>query len=326
VRPSLALFCCMALLPPLFAGRLEAGQRAPAFALKGIDGKEVRYAPGPGDRDSPTLVIVFVDPLQELSRRSMKDLRTLLDDDAEIGAHVRAIAVAGGKLEAETIASFSESVPATGPLRGVLDPDRKAYRLFGVIALPTTFVIDPGGRIRLVLPGHSAAYAVRLAAGIRTAAGMKEKAPVAEKRTPEAKEALRLRRMAAEFVRHGRLAEGREALMKACALVPRDPAPLVLLGELELETEDAEAAESSFSKALALAPKLRSARRGHLEALALAGDPADAAQALRAELRKPPVDPALYYYLGRALERTGDPLGAAAAYRKAFERLRRAAR
>jgi tetratricopeptide (TPR) repeat protein len=313
------------LVAPVFAERLHAGERAPGLRLKGPSGETVRFEPPKeGTTTKGVTVVIFVRPDQEASRSVLREVRTLLEAEKKLAQEVRTIAVASGELTAENVAQLRASLPADGPIAAALDPDRKVRLLYGVIAIPTTFVVGRDGEIASVDPGRSAAYRVRLLASLRRCLGIAvEEEPQG---MPASKRAGRSRNLAESLISKGRLEEAAALLEKARSDAPDDAALLVLLGQVRLLLEQGDAAAGSFRAALKAVPDSRPARAGLAMALSLGEPTEEAEKRLRKEAVRPHSDPDLYYYLGRLLERRGDHQKAAEAYRRAYERLKRTRR
>ena len=68
----------LAILATLtWAGRLEAGARAPGFVLPGLDKQEVRYEPpgkGAASPSAPLVYVIFVLPGQEASALALREM------------------------------------------------------------------------------------------------------------------------------------------------------------------------------------------------------------------------------------------------------------
>ena len=305
--------------------RLEAAERAPGFALPGLLGGEVKFeppaaAPAPTD---PASVLVFIDPAQEQSLTALSDLRDCLGRMESGAARVRSLAIVSGAPDAAAVESLKARLPERGPVTGVLDPQRTAYEAYGVIALPTTFVVDPAGIIAAVLPGRSAGYGQRLEAALRTTLGLPPAREAGPAESAETRKVQRLRKLAAELAAERRYAEAAKLLEEARALLPGDAELAVAHGEALLDVPDAAGAAAAFRRAQEIAPALRAAKAGIAKAAALGDDVETAEKLLREVTRVPGADPGCSYYLGRVLERRAEFQGAAAAYREAFERLRR---
>lgn len=305
--------------------RLEAAERAPGFALPGLLGGEVRFEPpaAAAAAAGSASVLVFLDPAQEQSLAALSDLRDCLGRMDTGAARVRSLAIVPGTPEAAAVESLKARLPERGPVTGVLDPQRTAYEAYGVIAMPTTFVVDPAGIIASVLPGRSAGYGQRLEAALRAALGLAPALDPAASESPEARKVQRLRKLAAELTAERRYAEAAKLLEEARALKPEDADLAVAHGEALLDVPDAAGAAAAFRRAQEITPGLRAAKAGIAKAAALGDDLETAEKLLREVTKVPGADPGCSYYLGRVLERRAEFQGAAAAYREAFERLRR---
>ncbi|MHC4959803.1 MAG: peroxiredoxin family protein [Planctomycetota bacterium] len=320
-RATIVLLAC--LVPVAWSGRLEPGERAPALRLTSLDGNtEQRYDP-PGQGDAPPLVyVVFVTGGQKTSGDALRDIAAVLKAAKDWPRGVRALAIASGKPSDAGAKALQAVLPPDGPILPVLDGDDAAARAFGVIALPTTFVIGPDGRIAAVLPGWSATYRKRLDDASRRALGLEVAKP--RRTSREQTRAERLTRLAANLVERRRFREAASQLTMACAAAPKNADLRTRLGEILLLVPDPETAGLWFAEAEKLAPGNQRARRGAAKVAALIGGDLDAIEArIRRELRRPPNDPDLRYYLGRLQERRGRPDLARAAYRRAYEDLRR---
>ena len=310
-----------------WAGRLEAGARAPGFVLPGLHRQTVKYDPpkkGAAGSSAPLVYVVFVLPGQEASDRVLREMAGVLKGAGKWPRKVRAIAIVGGQLDDAGREKLLEAAPKGGPVEMAHDQEDKINRAFGVIALPTTFVIAPDGTVVAALPGRSAAYPKRLREASLRALGVKIE--VAQGKTHEELRAARMAHAAQQLLKKRRYAQAAEEMEKACAVLPKDPDLWVMLGDIYLVVPDAKAAAERFRKALAVAPKHKRALRGLAKANSLfAEDQKAAEKQLKKQIRRPPVDPGLRYYLGRLYERQGKTKEAMAAYRRAFEELQRVA-
>lgn len=318
MSPRIAIVV-LVLLSPVFAGRLEAGESAPGFDLGDGQGAKAAFDPGSCKSGEATL-IVFLDPEQEASRDVAKEVARLLAGDEALGKAVRGIVIATSLPEGDKGEAVRQRLVAGGKLALGIDGEGAVRRSYGVIVMPTTFVVGKGGAIAAVLPGRSATYRSRLGDALRKVLGL-DAAP--ERPAPEAAQSSRRLKLAQALIARGRWAQAAEQLEKAREQGPADEALLVLLGEVRLELGEGSAAEECFSKALEVAPKSKPARVGLAIAKALGPDKEEAEKLLRAEVRRPHADPGLWYGLGRLLEERGEFKEAAACYRKAYERLKR---
>jgi len=318
-------------LAALLGTRLGPGQRAPDVTLVGLDGEEIRYkapaVPGAGpvaadEADGTVTVVLFVRPTQQQSVTALRDLRTWCEANPAFVPRVRSIAIASGKVGATDRESLRSLLPPRTSITGALDPDREAFAGFGVVALPTTFVIASSGTIIGVLPGRSAAFPRQLDDALRGALGIEVQAPSGETSgDPIEKRVARRTALARDLIARRRFDAAAEQLGEALRLRPDGVDLRVALGEVQLRLEDGEAASATFAEVLRRAPDDRRARIGAAKSLALGDDLRAAERALRAELLHPPLDSGLYYYLGAVLHRQSRHEDAAGAFLEAYERL-----
>ena len=111
---------------------------APAFTLRGEDGKTYRLS----DYRGKVVVLNFWATWCPPCRYEMPSMERAHKKVAGDGIALLAINV--GESEDE-IFEFTGRYPVTFPL--LLDSDGAVIRRYGVIGLPTTFVIDPRGRV-----------------------------------------------------------------------------------------------------------------------------------------------------------------------------------
>ena len=312
---ALALVLCA----PVVAQRLEAGQAARPFELKGPDGKPIRFEPGTASAEpGKVTVLLFVQPTQEASRIVLSEIQKLFEQEAALAKRVRAIAIANCGAESEDAKALAAQLKVRGTVHAALDPDRAIRGSYGVIAVPTTFIVAPDGTIQEAIAGRSAAFRKRMLSALRASLGIKpEEAPAID---PAAGKARRHLRLAVELLTQRRFDEAAGQLDDARKLEPDDAGLLVLSGEVRLLLNEPAVAEPHFKRALELAPKSKAARVGLVKAQALTTGGDEAEAALRKEIRRPHSDPALRYVLGRLLEERGLHEEAAKAYRAAFER------
>ena len=322
-RRRIAIALAMLLCAPVLALRLEAGEQAPAVLLADSAGGPVRYdPPKQGSERSYVSVLVFLDPLQEYSRKVVRELRKMLEGEPEIAARIRPLLIAAVRPSEARRESFRALLPADSAIPRAFDLDLTVRKRYGVIALPTTFVVHPNGEIAAVLPGRSASYRPRLLGAIRDCLGIEVE--VEETRDPGQVKAQRRRNLAKRMIQEGRFAEAASQIEVALGYLPDDTELRLLLGELKLDLGEGKAAAELFGKVLAGYPDRREARVGVAKARVLAGEDEEAGKSLRKEILRPHADPAIFYFLGMVTEREGDAAKAATYYRKAYERLRRA--
>ena len=310
---ALALLLCA----PVVAQRLEAGEAARPFELNAPDGSTIRFEPGAAQGAEVT-VLLFVNPTQEASRVVLSEFQKLLENEKALASRVRAIAIAACGPDSEDAKALAGQLKIRGSVQAALDADRAIRGSYGVIAMPTTFVVAKDGSIHTAVAGRSAAFRKRVLAALRDSLGIEaETAPAVD---PSGGKARRHLRLAEDLLARRRFPEAAGELDAARGLESEDAGLWILAGEVRLLMDEAAAAVRVFERALALDDQSTAARVGLVKAQALATGSAESEEALRKEIRRPHSDPALRYVLGRLLEKRGEHAEAAKAYRAAFER------
>jgi thiol-disulfide isomerase/thioredoxin len=156
--PAAVIALCLATLATLAVPAADAAElrpwsgpaAAPALALRDLDGREHRLA----DYKGKVVVINFWATWCEPCREEMPSLQRLADAMAGKAFVLLAVDMAEGE---PRVRDFLRQMPGT-PLRFplLLDRDGAVARAWKVKLLPTTLIIDPAQRIRLVAHGDLA--------------------------------------------------------------------------------------------------------------------------------------------------------------------------
>lgn len=142
MRRALFLLAVLAAsLTSCFGDRpsLNAGDGAPSFELKGLDGKTVRY---PGDFAGRAVIIRFWADWCPHCSREMSEIDPVAMALEKEG--VTMLAINAGQSEA-TVRAFVEKHGIH--YRALVDEKADVNKAYGVIVMPTTFFIRPDGRI-----------------------------------------------------------------------------------------------------------------------------------------------------------------------------------
>lgn len=138
----LAVLCSLAVAadpdakPPL--DPIPDKPAAPAFELQGADGKTYRLA----DMQGKPVIVNFWATWCPPCRAEMPSMQRAWQQLKDDGVLMVAVNVGEGKDE---IAGFLEQVPVDFPLP--MDTDMSVTQSWPMTGLPTTFVVDPQGRL-----------------------------------------------------------------------------------------------------------------------------------------------------------------------------------
>ncbi len=300
--------------------RLGLGDEVPAFSLSTasdgtLDSAELR---------GRVVVLVYLSSGQRSSDRAAVDAHEVvgaLETDEVVLACVTADVGRRGHF-----GELWRERGLTAPL--AFDPDRALYGALGLVAFPTTLVIDREGRLAHVVTTRRTSYPRVLDAFVRHALGRIEDAALddalrARSQAVASPEALvaRHRAVARLFREKGLLDGARSELEQALAVAPRDVRARLDLADLHLEADEPE-------RALALADTVledeaRNRRALLLRGIALAAlDRLDEAEsALTDSLVLNPSPARARYHLGRVYEAQGRADEALEQYRRALRRV-----
>lgn len=334
---------------------LQVGMEAPEFSLKSVTGETKTLASLKGEK---LTVLVFWSTWSAKSEKVLARLQTLHEKYREKGLAVVGVDVDGQEIGPGTLAAIKgvqERLKIGFPM--LVDYGLVAFHDYGVIAVPSTVIVDRDRVIRYELPGFPLVGGEEMVDFVAAAIeGKKPPAGVAQKGYQPNKSALRLYNMGKNTLRSKSMADTAEVwFKKSIEADPKFVLPYLSLGSFYLERGDAPRALAEFREALAREPSnpialceagmilategkkeegealLAAARKGeetyapcYTYAGYLYGREGKLAEALRmfdAAEKVNPLDYRIYVYKGRVFELRNDPKGAADAYRKALELL-----
>jgi len=346
--------CGAFLLTPADATlqQLQVGMEAPDFSLPLVSGEKKSFAALRGDKLTVLLVWSTWDKKSEKALARMQKLYRKYRDK---GLAVVAINADGQKIsdaDQAKIRSIVERLQLTYPV--LVDNGLDYFHDIGIIALPSTVIVDRDRIIKYELSGYPLVGAEEMADFV-TASLEGTKPALAEKKGYQpTKTALRFYNMGKNTLRSGRMAESAEMwFKKAIEADPKFVLPHISLGKFYVQRGDKAQAEAQFKEALAKEPThvialcesalllFEDNRLAEGQTLLESAFKADEAytpcyyyagfaygrqdkleQALKMfdEAEKiNPLDYNLYVYKGRVFEGQKKPQEAAAAYRKALE-------
>ncbi len=234
---------------------LQTGMKAPPLTLKSLAGETRGLDNLAGAK---LTVVVFWSTWSSKSAAALVRMDRLYRQYRNQGLTVVAVNADGQETSPQTVAAVQAMATKLNLAMPVLiDSGLTAFHDYGVIALPSTVVLDREGIIRYELAGYPLVGAEELADFVATA--MEGKKPVVATRSatghqPDVK-ALRLFNMANSTLKSRHMVDSAEGWFKKAA--EADPAftlPWISLGRLHLQQGDAARAKEEFAQALSREP------------------------------------------------------------------------
>ena len=221
---------------------LKVGMDVPEFSLKTLDGQEYTLAQVKGQ---PATLVVFFATWSPRSTPALEDAQKLAVQYADKGFTVLAVNVnrlSLGPDDRRQIEDLKESLKLTMPI--VIDAGLETYNAFGVVATPSTAVVDAEGKIvheaasYLRSTGDDIREAVEILLGVREAP--KADAVAAKPVYKPDSKALRHFNFGRTMLQRGNRDKAIDQLEQAAAADPTYAAPRIFLGHLLLAKKDAE--------------------------------------------------------------------------------------
>ena len=264
----MALFKKTALSAPLFtisavfllasAGAtlqdLQVGMELPDFSLKTIAGEPRKFSDIRGEK---LTIVLFWSTWSKNSEKSLVRMEKVYRLYRDKGLAVIAINADEQRITGRTMAAIREEaarLKLTFPV--LVDQGLTAFHDAGIIALPTTIVLDRERVIKYELSGYPLAGSEELIDFIATTLDNKKPVILAEKKgyQPD-KNALRFFNMGKNTLKSRRMADTAEMwFKKAIDADPRFVQPRLSLGKFYLQKGDIPAAKAQFEQSLAREP------------------------------------------------------------------------
>jgi tetratricopeptide (TPR) repeat protein len=303
---------------------LKTGMEVPEFSLKTLEGQQYTLAQVKGQ---PATLLVFFATWSPRSTPALEDAQKLYAQYADKGLRVLAVNVnrlSLGPDDRRQIGELKESLKLTIPI--VIDANLETYNSFGVVATPSTAVLDAEGKIV-----HEAASYLRstgddIRGSVEVLLGVRE-APKAEAVAakpvykPDSK-ALRHYSFGRTMFQRGNRDKAMEQLEQAAAADPKYAAPRIFLGHLLLAKKDPKSVQQAaeqFAAAAALAPDDVTAWTGSGEALLELGKVEEARAAFEKAVALDPTYTPAISNLALVLAKQGQAAEAESKFKAALE-------
>jgi tetratricopeptide (TPR) repeat protein len=251
---------------------LKLGMEVPEFNLKSLEGQEFGLAQIKGQ---PATLVVFFATWSPRSTPALADAEKLYQQYADKG--FRAVAVNVNRIslgpeDRRQIEELKASLKLTMPV--VIDAGLETYNAFGVVATPSTAVLNAEGRIIHEAASYLGGTGVDIRETVEVLLGVREapKAAVADAKPaykPDSK-ALKHFNFGRTMLQRGNRDKAMDQFEQAAAADPTYAAPRVILGQLLLAKKDAKSvpqAAEHFAAAVALSAGDVTAHTGLGEAL-----------------------------------------------------------
>lgn len=230
------------LASPAFALEgLQVGMKAPLIKLKDLQGKEVALA---DQRDANAVVVVFWATWSDNSPAMLERLERLYRSHKKEKLRVLAVNVEKQQPDAQDLAEIKKTVARLGLSFSVLMDERlKTFRDYGVVAVPSTVVIDKEGTIRGEMASFPLAQREELFELIEALAEKREIAKrVAQTGYQPAPRAVRYYNLARAMIGRGMSDAVDDEIRKSISADSKFVLPLLLLARLYRERAETEEA------------------------------------------------------------------------------------
>lgn len=314
--PAILVAILIAFLAPADASlaMLQPGMTAPSFSVVDLDGRTHSDAEYFNSADDAVTVIIFWSTWSKTSSNCLSKMDAVYR--ANDGKKLRMIAVAVEEQEAgaETVARIREKARAAGLKMPVLvDADLSMFQSFGVIAVPTTVIMDAKKTILYELSGFPLVGSEAMIDYLNgLLSGGRQREPLAAKsgHRPD-KKALRYMNMGLNALEKKTTASMAETWLKKA--VEADPAftgAYVALARYYMKSGKPAEAEVLLEKALSIDAKDTAALASLGELRLADGRVKDAAELLERAVNIDGFYAPAHYLLGYALAKLGDRDGA----------------
>lgn len=233
---------------------LQVGAEAPDFRLPTVSGESRTFTELKGEK---LTVVVFWSTWSKKSNTVLGDLQRLYVKYRDRGLSVVAVNADGQTLSAETLAAIKTTIADLKLEFPVLvDHQLASFHDFGVIALPSTIILDGERIIQYELSGYPLVGSGEMKSFVASALeGERSVVVVQKKGRQPSKSALRLYNMGKNTLKSKRMADSAETwFRKAIAEDPGFAQPHLSLGKVFAGRGDMALARAEYEQALAKEP------------------------------------------------------------------------
>lgn len=298
---------------------LELGMEAPDFSLTDLNGQTQSITALKGDK---LTIVLFWATWSENSKKALKQLQGLHQKYKDIGLSVIGINVDKQEVTEETLGKIKGSATSlniTFPL--LVDRGLTTFNSYGIIAVPSTLIIDNNRVIKYELSGFPLMGADSLNDFVEVVIENKKMPTetVAAGYQPD-KKAVRLWNMGMSSLKSDRTAaKAKGWFEKAIAADPAFTLPYISLGTLYYKQHDLVEAKKQFELVLQKKPDNAIALSSMGQILLDEGNFADAEIALNKAIKADEAYLPSYYFLGLLKGKKGDSAQALLWFNKAEE-------
>ena len=306
-RPNIRVFTTSVILllaTLLGASRsVDLGDTVPSFVLQDTNGAQLSLASLKGK----IVVILFWRSEQKRSTDALTALQSMYAEFKRQGVEVLAISSDEGGLE--TISKIKQSRQLTFPM--LYDAGQKVYGDYGIIAMPSVFIVDKEEKLDYYYPGYRNDFARQISGRVEVLLGKKtleelqtELQPAKRPEVSEAeKKARRYLKMGNRLLEKGMTRSAMLQYQKAVREAPDLFEAQLHLGNIHLDQENIPEADAAFRQALKLKPRSAEAHAGLGDVFFLQGQLEEAVEMLQTALKLNPKLARAHYGLGRAYEK-----------------------
>lgn len=297
---------------------VKRGEPVPACKLAALDGTVIDGNAMKGS----VVVYVCLSAEQKRSELAAAESQQVMSDFAD--QPVRLVHVTADVVQKAYFETLRKEKGISAAL--AFDADRVFYGQLGLIAFPTTIIVNKEGKLDNVISLHGSDYKTLLDAHIKHALGkISDKeldalltAKPAEHSSP--KSAASAHRSLARLMREkGELEQAKGELTKGLALDQENREIMLDLADLDVVTGDYDGADAMLEKVLQAQPDHRRAKQIKGTCLFKRGKLDDAQAVLEDALSLNPSPELCHYYLGQIFEQKGQKDQALQHYHEALK-------